>query len=104
MCIRDSEYLTDSIVASNAAGAVKAILTWGEASRASIRVVLGAEDATDDELRPGSIVEDLSVAQAKEQSSREADVDALMMALDARAALEIGITQTLGAALTVETE
>jgi long-chain acyl-CoA synthetase len=98
------EYLTDSIVATNAAGAVKAILTWGEASRANIRVVLGAEEVRDDELRPGSIVEDLSVAQAKEQSSREADVDALMMALDARAALEIGITQMLGAALTVESE
>jgi long-chain acyl-CoA synthetase len=98
------EYLTDSIVATNAAGAVKAILTWGEASRANIRVVLGADEVGDDELSPGSIVEDLSVAQAKEQSSRETDVDALMMALDARAALEIGITQTLGAALTVESE
>ncbi len=53
---------------------------------------------------PASIVEDLSVAQAKEQSSRDADVDALMLALDARAALEIGITQTLGAALTGESE
>ena len=49
-------------------------------------------------------VDDLSVAQAKEQSNREADVDALMLALDARAALEIGITQTLGAALTGESE
>ena len=98
------EYLTDSVVATNAAGAVKAILTWGEASRANIRVVLGAEEPADDELRPGSIVEDLSIAQAKEQNSREGDVDALMMALDARAALEIGITQTLGAALTGETE
>jgi len=98
------EYLTDSIVATNAAGAVKAILTWGEASRANIRVVLGADEVGDDELSPGSIIEDLSVAQAKEQSSREADVDALMMALDARAALEIGITHMLGAALTVESE
>jgi DNA-binding GntR family transcriptional regulator len=98
------EYLTDSIVATNPAGAVKAILTWGEASRANIRVVLGAEEPTDEGLRPGSIVEDLSIAQAKEQNSREGDVDALMMALDARAALEIGITQTLGPALTGETE
>ena len=98
------EYLTDSIVATNAAGAVKAILTWGEASRANIQVVLGADEVGDDELLPGSVVEDLSVAQAKEQSSREADVDALMMALDARAALEIGITQMLGAALTVESQ
>jgi DNA-binding GntR family transcriptional regulator len=98
------EYLTDAIVASNAAGAVKAILTWGEKSRATIRDVLGADDSSGDELRPGSIVEDLSVAQAKEQSSRDADVDALMMALDARAALEIGITQTLGVALATEAE
>ena len=56
------------------------------------------------ELRPAGIVEDLSLAQAKEQNSREADVDALVMALDARAALEIGITQSLGAALTTEAE
>jgi long-chain acyl-CoA synthetase len=98
------EYLTDSLVATNPAGAVKAILTWGEASRANIRVVLGAEEPTGDELRPASIVEDLSIAQAKEQNSREGDVDALMMALDARAALEIGITQALGPALTGETE
>ena len=98
------EYLTDSIVATNPAGAVKAILTWGEASRATIRVVLGADDSTEEALRPGSVVEDLSVAQAKEQSGRETDVDALMLALDARAALEIGITQTLGAALTGESE
>jgi long-chain acyl-CoA synthetase len=98
------EYLTDSIVANNAAGAVKAILTWGEASRANIRDVLGADEPATNELRPGTVVEDLSVAQAKEQSSREGDVDALMMALDARAALEIGITQTLGSALTGEAE
>ena len=98
------EYLTDSIVATNVNGAVKAILTWGEASRANIRIVLGADDVTDGDLRPGSIVEDLSVAQAREQSSCEADVDSLMMALDARAALEIGITQTLGSALNNESE
>ena len=98
------EYLTDSVVATNPAGAVRAILTWGEASRANIRVVLGAEEPAGDELRPGRIVEDLSIAQAREQNSREGDVDALMMALDARAALEIGITQTLGPALTSETE
>jgi DNA-binding GntR family transcriptional regulator len=98
------EYLTDSIVATNAEGAVKAILTWGEASRKNIRIVLGAEEVADDELSPDSIVEDLSVAQAKEQSGRETDVDALMMALDARAALEIGITQMLGAALSEESQ
>ena len=98
------EYLTDSIVGGNGAAAVKAILTWGEASRANIRIVLGAEEPTGDKLRPGSIVEDLSIAQAKEQATREGDVDALVMALDARAALEIGITQTLGVALSGEAE
>jgi len=98
------EYLTDSIVATNAEGAVKAILTWGEASRKNIRIVLGADEVADDELSPGSVVDDLSVAQAKEQSSRDTDVDALMLALDARAALEIGITQTLGTALADESQ
>ncbi len=57
-----------------------------------------------DELRPGGIVEDLSVAVAKEQDSLAGDVDALVMALDARAALEIGITQSLGNALSIEAE
>ena len=50
------------------------------------------------------MVEDLSVAQAKEQSSLAGDVDALVLALDARAALEIGITQALGVSLTIEAE
>ena len=67
-------------------------------------MVLGTDESSEEALRPGSVVEDLSVAQAKEQSDREADVDALMLALDARAALEIGITQTLGAALSGESE
>jgi len=55
------------------------------------------------QLRPAEVVEDLS-AVAKEQDSLAGDVDALVLALDARAALEIGITQSLGAALSVETE
>lgn len=57
-----------------------------------------------DELRGAIIVEDLSLAKAKEQSGREADVDALVLALDARAALEIGITRLLGGSLTSEGE
>jgi DNA-binding GntR family transcriptional regulator len=55
-------------------------------------------------LRPGYIVEDLSVAVAKEQESLAGDVDALVQALDARAALEIGIAQYLGTALSIEAE
>jgi DNA-binding GntR family transcriptional regulator len=41
---------------------------------------------------------------AKEQDSLAGDIDALVMALDARAALEIGITQSLGNALSIEAE
>jgi len=101
------ENLADSIAASDAVGAVKAILSWGKASRAGVRLALGRDFsplADGRELRPAGIVEDMSLAQAKEQNSREADVDALVMALDARAALEIGITQSLGAALMTEEE
>ena len=85
---------------------MKAILSWGKASRAGVRLALGRDfnPWAEGELKPAGIVEDLSLAQAKEQNSREADVDALVMALDARAALEIGITQSLGAALMTEAE
>jgi DNA-binding GntR family transcriptional regulator len=100
-----NEYLADSIAAGDAAAAVKAILSWGEASRANIRLVLGADaDQAGDALRPGGIVEDLSIAQAREQHGLAGDVDALVLALDARAALEIGITQSLGVSLTIEAE
>ncbi len=64
----------------------------------------GEVAAQRDELRPGGIVEDLSVGVAKEQDSLAGDIDALVMALDARAALEIGITQSLGSALSIEAE
>jgi DNA-binding GntR family transcriptional regulator len=100
-----NEYLADSIAAGDAAAAVKAILSWGEASRANIRLVLGADaDQAGDALRPGGVVEDLSIAQAREQHGLAGDVDALVLALDARAALEIGITQSLGVSLTIEAE
>jgi DNA-binding GntR family transcriptional regulator len=57
-----------------------------------------------DELRLGGVIEDLSLGVAKEQESLAGDVDSLVQALDARAALEIGITQSLGYALQVEAE
>jgi DNA-binding GntR family transcriptional regulator len=44
------------------------------------------------------------LAVAKEQDSLTGDIDALVQALDARAALEIGITQSLGTALSIEAE
>ena len=44
------------------------------------------------------------MALAKEQESLAGDVDALVQALDARAALQIGIAQYLGTALSIEAE
>jgi long-chain acyl-CoA synthetase len=101
------EHVMDSIAAGDAVGAAKAILSWGEASRARLHVALSGEvdeSPVGQELGPAFIVEDLSLAQAKEQSSRAGDVDALVMALDARAALEIGITQSLGVSMTAQAE
>ncbi len=101
------EFLTDSIAAGDASRAVKAILSWSKQSSTSVRRTLEPQSEVagrQSELRPGAIVEDLSLAIAKEQDSLAGDVDALVQALDARAALEIGITQSLGTALSVETE
>jgi long-chain acyl-CoA synthetase len=101
------EFLTDSIAANDASRAVKAILSWSKQSSTSVRRSLGPDSAgatAHPELRLAGIVEDLSLAVAKEQDSLAGDVDALVLALDARAALEIGITESLGAALSVEAE
>jgi long-chain acyl-CoA synthetase len=101
------EYLTDSIAANDAKTAIKAIVSWSKHSSTGVRRALDlhGEVATQrDELRPGGIVEDLSIGVAKEQDSLAGDIDALVMALDARAALEIGITQSLGSALSIEAE
>jgi long-chain acyl-CoA synthetase len=101
------EYLTDSLAAGDAANAIKAIMSWSKHSATGVRRALDlhGEVATQrDELRPGGIVEDLSVGLAKEQDGLAGDIDALVMALDARAAIEIGITQSLGTALSIEAE
>jgi DNA-binding GntR family transcriptional regulator len=101
------EHLTDCLAASNRAGAVKTIVAWSKHASSGIRRALdshGEVASQRDELRPGYIVEDLSIAVAKEQDSLTGDVDALIQALDARAALEIGIAQCLGAALSIEAE
>jgi len=101
------EYLTDSLAASDTTGAIKAILSWSKHASSGVRRALDAQGdvaAQRDELRPGGVVEDLSLAVAKEQDSLASDVDALVQALDARAAIEIGITQSLGSALSIEAE
>ena len=98
------EYLTDSLAAGDANGALQAILSWGKNAAVRVRRILeqGGEAVTD--LRPGGIVEDLSLGFAREQENLAGDVDALVLALDARAALEIGITQSLGGALNIEAQ
>jgi DNA-binding GntR family transcriptional regulator len=98
------ELQTDAIAAGNAEAAAAAILSWGDTSHASIRAVLGVEKGDLQPLNPAGVVEDLTVAQAKDQKSLAGDVDALVAALDARAALEIGIARALGTALTGESE
>ena len=101
------EFLTDSIASGDASRAVKTILTWGKQSSTVARRTLeplGEGAGRQSELRGGEIVEDLSLAVAKEQDSLAGDIDTLVIALDGRAALEIGITQSLGAALSVEAE
>jgi DNA-binding GntR family transcriptional regulator len=101
------EFLTDALAANDASGAMKAILSWSKNSTARVRrVLLGNEQEMTlaDELRPGGIVEDLSLAIAPERDTLAEDVDALVQALDARAAIEIGITRSLGGALSIEAQ
>jgi DNA-binding GntR family transcriptional regulator len=101
------EYLTDSLASGDASGALKAILSWSKHSSTGVRKALdfdGDSAKQRDELRPGGVVEDLSLGVAKEQHSLAGDIDALVLALDARAAIEIGITQSLGNALLIEAE
>jgi long-chain acyl-CoA synthetase len=101
------EFLTDALAAGDVQGALTAIMSWSKVTSAGVRKIVGYdEDATKsrEELRLGGIVEDLSLGVAKEQENLASDVDALVMALDARAAIEIGITQSLGPALQVEAE
>src|SRR5919108_6366458 len=72
------EYLTDSLANGDAAGAIKAILSWSKHASSGVRRALDAQGevaAQRDELRPGGIVEDLSLAVAKEQDSLTGDID-----------------------------
>jgi len=99
------ENLADSIAAGDTKGAVKAILSWGQTSRATLHEVLGGDaENGGGELPPMRVVDEVSAVAAKEQGSLAGDVDALVSALDARAALEIGITQALADWLSTEAE
>ena len=101
------EFLTDALAAGDAQAALKAIMSWSKVTSAGVRKIVGYDEdptTTRDELRHGGVIEDLSLGVAKEQESLAGDVDSLVQALDARAALEIGITQSLGPALQIEAE
>ena len=99
------EALLDSIAAGDTGGAVGTILSWSQTSRAKIQDVLGADmDIASIELGALRVVDEVPLVGAKEQGSLAGDVDALVSALDARAAIEIGITQALGDWLSTEAE
>jgi len=101
------EFLTDALAAGDAQGALKAIMSWSKVTSAGVRKIVGYDEEQTparDELRLGGVIEDLSLGVAKEQESLAGDIDSLVQALDARAALEIGITQSLGTALSIEAE
>jgi long-chain acyl-CoA synthetase len=98
------EDVTDAVSAGDIGGAVRAILSWGQTSRAKIQDVLGAEFEGESELGAAHVMDSVAMSEAKEQGSLAGDVDALVSALDARAALEIGIMQTLGDWLANEAE
>ena len=96
------EYLTDSIAAGDAAGAVKAILSWGKHVASGVRGALGARRNRPAARRAAARRRSSRTCRSpwrRSRSSLAGDVDALVLALDARAALEIGITQSLGDAL-----
>ena len=98
------EEQTDAIASGDIGGAVRAILSWGQTSRATVQDVLGEEADTGSELGVVHVVDPVPMLGALEQGSLAGDVDALVSALDARAALEIGIMQTLGDWLANEAE
>src|SRR5258706_1049182 len=101
------EFLTDAIAGGDAQGALKAIMSWSKVTSAGVRKIVGYDEEqtpTREDLRMGGAIEDLSLGVAKEQESLAGDVDSLVQALDARAALEIGIPQSLGSALLIETQ
>ena len=77
------EYLTDSIASGDARGALEAIMSWGKNAAVRVRRILEeAGTAAPGDLRPGGIVEDLSIGFAKDQENLAGDVDALVQALD----------------------
>lgn len=103
--VTQQEHLVDAIAAGNERGAREAILTWAAASGRSIQESLrvSPEHSTATRWSRASLLEELRAFEP-EKSDFASDVDALLRALEARAALEIGITQLLAAADTTVPE
>ncbi len=99
------EHLTDSITGGNAGAALQTIMSWSKQATVRVRRILESDEPDAmGELKPGGVIEDLSLGIAPEQEDLAGDIDALAIALDARAALEIGITQSLGQALSIQAQ
>jgi long-chain acyl-CoA synthetase len=93
------ELLTDAVAAGNARGATKAILTWTEASQDRVRHALGVTDElaqrSSRELPPPASPEP-QLDHAVHTRTPRMDRAALAQALDARAAIEIGVLRLVG--------
>ena len=93
------ELLTDAVAAGNAQGAHRAILTWTEAAQGRVRIALGVSaDRPRASTSPGAPGETFKVDRDVRASTRTPRMDraALAQALDARAAVEIGVLRLIG--------
>jgi long-chain acyl-CoA synthetase len=98
------ERLTDAVAAGNAHGAHQAILTWTEASQGRVRLALGVNEWTattaSSRVPTPAVPAPDDAALPVARRSPQWDRAALAEALDARAALEIGVLRLIGAKLT----
>ncbi|MCI9888516.1 AMP-binding protein [Micrococcales bacterium 31B] len=90
------ERLVDAIAAGSGTGACREILRWAETSRDTLRPATEATGAGVQSVRVRRSEAPVADSQASAQMPRE--VERLMAALEARAALEIGIIQVLSRA------
>src|SRR6185436_8465979 len=83
------EEQTDAIASGDIGGAVRAILSWGQTSRATVQEVLGGEADNGSELGVAHVVDPVPMLGAQEQGSLAGDVDALVSPHDAAARLAL---------------
>lgn len=105
------ERLTDAVAAGNVRGAHEAIIAWAEAARDRIHAALGGDsadagdpptvDPTPPDAPTGSPAGTVVPAQGEGRAALGRQRAGLAEALDARAALEIGILRLVGDGMTV---